>query len=135
MSNPLMNEKNHALDNCKAHYESIIDMLNKYDNANSRETEDTEDSAREEIENSVLSVEIKTEWFTPGTPERDRTYDYMILLSTGGPACRITGELDRYMQPETAEIQYQDWFTSWETYHEAEQDVLVRFASFFYYGE
>jgi hypothetical protein len=30
---------------------------------------------------------------------------------TGGPAVRITGDLADYGEPETASIEYQDWFT------------------------
>jgi hypothetical protein len=41
--------------------------------------------------------------------------EFMILLCTGGPAVRIRGELDRYSEPEKPRIEYQDWFTPWQT--------------------
>lgn len=98
------------------------------------------DDARQAIEESALSVEVRSGWYTPGgdsTPE-----EFCILLSTGGPACRIRGELDHYMQPRRAWIEYQDWFTPWIEYHgeygtpsNVDQDTLIEFASVFYFGE
>ena len=75
---------------------------------------ESQDSARERIQEDALSVEVRSGWYTPGgdsTPE-----EYCILLSTGGPATRIIGELDQHMQPSSARLQAQDWFTPWTEY-------------------
>jgi hypothetical protein len=61
----------------------------------------------------------------------------VILLSTGGPALRIRGELDEYKQPYRAWLEYQDWFTPWTEYHgdNVDTDALLAFAAYFYFGE
>ena len=58
---------------------------------------------------------------------------YKILLGTGGPAVQIVGELDEHGEPETAELQGQDWFTPWERTKEQDEDILLQFARFFYF--
>ena len=45
---------------------------------------------------------------TRPTPE-----EFEILLCTGGPACRIVGDLDESCQPSSARIEHQDWGTPW----------------------
>ncbi len=70
----------------------------------------------------------------------DSSYDvttvknYIILLAWGGPAIRIYGELDENNEPITAELQYQNWFTKWETLP-CNEKVLLRYAQYFYFGE
>ena len=56
-----------------------------------------------------------------------------ILLCWGGPAVQIVGTLDDDNQPDSAELQYQDWFTSWIDYpltQDDEADVLLYAAEF-----
>ena len=94
-----------------------------------------EDSARQSINEDPLSVEVRSGWYRPGDKPDDE--EYMILLCTGGPAVRIVGNLGPYSEPQTARLEYQDWFTPWEEYrldHEEEQ-VLVQYAQQFYYGD
>jgi hypothetical protein len=41
---------------------------------------------------------------------------------------QIIGTLDEYNQPDSAKLQYQDWFTEWENYpltDEQEQAVIT----------
>ena len=61
---------------------------------------------------------------------------YVILLSTGGPATRITGRLDQWDEPETAEIEGQDWGTPWVQIptDRDEADALLTYARQFYFG-
>jgi hypothetical protein len=62
----------------------------------------------------------------------------MILLCTGGPAVRVFGTLDEHMQPDSARLEYQDWFTPWAPYvcpTEAESDALLTYCQQFYFGE
>lgn len=94
-----------------------------------------EEAARQAIEEDPLSVEVRSGWHTPGDPEVGNE-EYIILLCTGGPAVRIVGTLDQYNQPETARLEYQDWFTPWEEYHldSEEEQIAVTYAQQFYYG-
>ena len=91
----------------------------------------------ERIQEDPLSVEVRSDWHSPGD-ENDKPTEYTILLCTGGPAVRIIGELDEHGQPETATIEYQDWFTPWERYSDTsdeEDEALLTYAQQFYYGE
>ena len=93
------------------------------------------DAARERIIESPLSVQVRGDWYSPGTMEKPDASEFEILLSTGGPALRIRGELDQHNQPSRAWLEYQDWGTGWIQYFEVEQDTLLSFASCFYFGE
>ena len=61
----------------------------------------------------------------------------MILLCTGGPAVRIVGDLNEHGEPDTARIEYQDWFTYWERLpiKREQEDLLLDYARCFYFGE
>lgn len=91
-----------------------------------------EDSAREEIQNSPLSVQIRSGWVTPG--ETMEAAEFEILLTTGGPALRIRGELDDSKEPDRAWLEYQDWGTPWTQYFEVEQATLLAYCRCFYFG-
>jgi hypothetical protein len=71
------------------------------------------ESARVAIEQDPLSIEFRSGWVTD--PSEMEPYEFMILLSTGGPATRIIGELDHNNQPYRARLEAQDWFTPWQT--------------------
>jgi len=92
------------------------------------------DAARQAIDETPLSIEVRGGWLPVGTYEPDRPTDYRILLCVGGPAVRITGWLDGYGNPETARLEYQDWFTPWTEYEFTSEYELLNFASMFYYG-
>ena len=96
---------------------------------------ENEDEARERIQEDALSVEVRSDWYTPGDAEAAKPSEFCILLTTGGPAVRIRGELDEYAQPDRAWLEVQDWGTPWTRYFEADQDVLLAYALCFYYGE
>ena len=94
------------------------------------------DAVRERIQQSPLSVQVRSGWANPG--DEMVAEDFEILLSTGGPALRIMGELDEHKQPHRAWLEYQDWGTPWTAFHgegAASQADLVAFASCFYFGE
>lgn len=93
-----------------------------------------EEAARQVIEEDALSIEIRSDWHTPGDNEAN-SGEYNILLCTGGPACRIIGDLSEHNEPETARIEYQDWFTPWTEYREADESILLDYARCFYFGE
>jgi len=90
-----------------------------------------EDLAREAITEDALEATIRSDWHHPAEEGRDN--EYRILLCTGGPAVQITGRLDEHGGPHNAELQYQDWFTGWETLFTTgeEDEALMYYAEFF----
>lgn len=83
----------------------------------------------------VLEISVRSDWHSPGVEEDPN--EYKILLSTGGPAIRIVGDLDRYGEPSTAKLQYQDWFTPWTSYETTSEEdkTLLDYARLFWFGE
>ena len=66
-----------------------------------------------------------------------RMYAYKILLCWGGPAVQILGTLDDSNQPDSARLQYQDWFTEWTDYllTKEEEQTLMKYAQQFYFDQ
>lgn len=91
-----------------------------------------EDDARQRIQEDPLSVEVRSDWASPG--EELTAGEFQILLCTGGPAVRIMGELDRG-EPVRAWLEYQDWGTPWTQYFDASSDTLCQYASHFFFGK
>ena len=92
------------------------------------------DEVEEEIRNMPLCVEVKNDWHDVNSHDEYRyPTHYKLLLGTGGPAVQIVGELNEHGEPETAELQGQDWFTPWERTKEQDEDILLQFARFFYF--
>lgn len=85
------------------------------------------------ILDDALSVEVRSGW----TPCGDTltAEEFCILISTGGPAVRICGELDEHFEPRRAWLEVQDWGTPWSQYFDASQETLLTYARCFYYGE
>jgi len=94
------------------------------------------EEARERIEQDALSVDVRSDWHTPGD-EDSKPSQFRILLCTGGPAVQIRGELNDYMEPSRAWLEVQDWFVPWEEMYlgEGSQDILLAYARCFYFGE
>jgi hypothetical protein len=150
----------HAQDQARAQYESIVSMLAAVDCDYDRLEElrdleegkhldrgeleelaeleaqagdcESEESARERISEDPLSVEVRSDWTSPGEPLE--AAEFCILLCTGGPAVRIRGELNRG-EPVRAWLEHQDWGTPWTQYFGADSEVLCRYSSFFFFGE
>lgn len=93
------------------------------------------DAVRERIQESPLSVQVRSGWATPG--KIMDAEEFAILLSTGGPALRIRGELDQHKEPDRAWLEYQDWGTPWTEYHGegCSQETLLTFCRQFYFSE
>jgi len=89
-----------------------------------------EEDARQRIQEDPLSVEVRSDWASPG--EELTAGEFRILLCTGGPAVQIRGELNRG-EPCRAWLEYQDWGTPWTHYFGADSDTLCRYASFFFF--
>ena len=95
---------------------------------------ESEDDARERIHEDALDFSVRSEWQNIG--ETLEPSEFMVLLCTGGPACRIVGELDQYKQPCRAWIEYQDWFTPWtELVDGVSHSDLLTYCQQFYFGE
>lgn len=89
----------------------------------------------ERIQEGPLSVEVRSGWHSPGgdnTPE-----EFCILLTTGGPALRICGDLDEHGEPTRAYLQYQDWGTSWTDFYagKGSGEILLTYSQQFYFSE
>ena len=89
------------------------------------------DTVTQAINETPLSIEVRGGWLPVGTYEPDRPTDYRILLCVGGSAVRVVGWLDGYGNPETARLEYQDWFIPWTEF--TSDYVLLDFARMFYY--
>ena len=135
-------EVNHAERNAASWMESIAGMISAMDKAEEERDEATYDGEthdadgwRERIQESPLSVQVRAGWHNPGEKAEDDEFE--ILLSTGGPALRIVGDLGKYNQPESPRLQYQDWGTPWTDYATDgdEDEALEKFCAQFYFGE
>ena len=98
--------------------ESIKEIIKK---SNRSQTYKDMDEILEEIHQYPLEVK--------------KTQGYELLLGTGGPAVRIVGKLNEYGEPETAELQGQDWGTRWERTENQDEKTLLQFAQHFHFGE
>ena len=94
---------------------------------------ESEEAARQAITEDPLSVQVRSDWHDVDRP--GEASEFCILLCTGGPACRIVGELEND-EPFSARIEYQDWGTPWTDYQlssEEMEDVLT-YCRCFYFG-
>ena len=133
----------------QAQFDSIKEMVQDLECAASAADPeaDTEEQARQRIHEDALSVQVRSDWYQPGTCEADRApAEYEILLCTGGPACRIIGELSQHGEPTTARLEVQDWFQPWtqmrplvstsaEEISYDSEPILLAYAGCFYFGE
>jgi hypothetical protein len=130
-----------ALDHSEWHQCSLCDNPEKCrDNAmcDLGEVGEDEESARQRIDESALCVEVRSEWHAPGHDDTGPV-EYTILLTTGGPALRIYGQLGVHGEPdEDPMLQWQDWGTPWTDWGPEDasdyKDTLRTFASQFYFG-
>jgi hypothetical protein len=109
-------------------YESIAEMVAALHR--DATADDCEETARDRIEEDALSVRVFGER-TAGGWTADR---YELLLTTGGPAVRIVGDLCDG-EPHSARLEVQDWFQPWTEYHDADPAILLEYAACFYFGE
>lgn len=95
----------------------------------------SQDDARQRIENDALSVLARTGWYEPATiGDHQPAEEFEILLSTGGPASRIRGELENG-EPSRAWLEIQDWGTPWTRHFDISQDTLLAYSRCFHFGE
>lgn len=97
---------------------------------NAGDCRDRED-AIQRIQDDPLSIEIGGFWEIGADPEPT---EYRVLLTTGGPAVRIVGELTKYGDAFNATLEVQDWFKPWTEVY-ADQNTLLAYISYLYLGE
>ncbi len=96
---------------------------------------ENQEQARDRIEESALSVQVRSGWYSPGDSENAAPEEFEILLTTGGPALRIIGELNEHREPVHPRLQYQDWGTPWAELIGNPGYSLYTFVEQFYFGE
>ena len=131
-------EVDHAESNGRAWLASIVQMVEELEAAG--DDDDAKDAVRERIIESPLSVQTRcTAWHEPGTDTPASEDDeFEILLSTGGPAARIFGQLGQHMQPENIRLEIQGWFKPWTALTnltQTEGEALEAFVNEFYFGD
>ena len=121
----------HAWSQAKCQVESIREMVKGLD----AKEEEAQEEAEQAIQEDALSVEVRTDWHEPGTEGVNS--EFYILLCTGGPAVRLIGELDQWKQPDSVQMQCQDWGTPWTEYPlDAEEEAAcLQYSQQFYFGE
>lgn len=118
-------------------FDAARNALDDWDEDNAEELKELEaaagdcadqDDARQRIDEDPLSIEVRSDWTTFG--EDLAADEYRILLTTGGPAVCIEGEL-RNGEPSSARLLVQDWFKPWTEYVPADHDTLLTYARCF----
>lgn len=118
-------------DDCDLSDQDIIDAIEELD----RERYHDEDDSWANIQEYPLSICVRSGWTPVG--QKLEAAEYEILLSTGGPATRIVGNLNQYDEPSSATLEYQDWGTPWTYYAMSGTDRgenLKYFAAHFLYS-
>jgi hypothetical protein len=95
-----------------------------------------DDGAQRAIDEDPLSIQVRGDWHNPGERDEVEDTEFEILLTTGGPAARIVGDLQGG-QPSRARFEYQDWFKPWNEVFldSADHTVILEYAQRFYFGE
>ena len=127
-------KSNHALNNAIGHMESMVEDFKKDQQLQESNDYNQQDELRESVLNSALSVEFRSGWYSSLDDELVPE-EFKILLTWGGPALRIIGELDNY-GPVNPKLQYQDWGTAWTDFEitEDQRKALNWFCNCFYFG-
>lgn len=132
-----------AMKQGQAQFDSIKEMVEALQSAEEGDNDAEREEARQTIEEDALSVQVRSGWYNVGAADADKEpVEYEILLCTGGPACRIIGKLGEHNEPETAEIEVQDWFTPWTAMRPQvgpddfdSEPILLAYARVFYFGD
>ena len=132
-------DRDTAKDQARLQLASIVEMVAALRAAEESGDDDAREAAIQRISESPLSVEMRDGWYVPGG-DHEGPEEYHILLCWGGPACRIVGTLGEHGEPETANVEYQDWGTPWTEYDScgsaaalaAEDDALLTYAREFF---
>ena len=115
---------------------SIKEMVEAVREAREMDDDEALDAAIDTIYEDPLSIEVRDGWRSIGSKDSvDK--EFRILLSTGGPATQITGDLDEHDEPCNVKLQAQDWFQPWTTYEtkEGEDEILLEYVQSFCFYE
>lgn len=95
---------------------------------------ESEDDARERIQEDPLSLEFRSDWVSP--KDEMTPAEFCLLLTTGGPAVRIIGEIEDG-EASRARLEVQDWGTPWTEHLLTGDDMatLMAYVGVFYFGE
>jgi len=135
-------ERNHALQNAIGHIESMVKDFEEIShleslNPTTTEQENRIEEIRENVLNSALSVEFRNGWYSDLYHLKGVTepIEFKILLSWGGPALRIIGEIEENFAVNP-KMQFQDWGTLWTDFEitEEQEKALNWFCNCFYFG-
>jgi len=120
----------HSEEQAQSQMESIREMVAALGAGDDEKRERAEQAIHED----PLSVEVRSGWHKPGAA-LTLAKEYILLLCTGGPACRLIGELEDG-EPISARLEHQNWRTPWTPclLSRRDEDVLLRYARCFYFG-
>lgn len=131
----------HAISNARAWAADIKEAMEAFRVLDETEVDSVEydgeifedaDDLRQRIEEKPLGLAVRGGWYTPGGEKPDAE-EFEILLSTGGPALRIFGDIGT-----AGSLQWQDWGEPWTDYVDTtdeEDAALSAFVNLFYLGE
>lgn len=85
------------------------------------------DDAEQAIHDDPLDIEYRAGWYSAGQDMPEKPEEFRVLVTTGGPAVRIIGELDARGSIDRARLQVQDWGTTWTDFFSTDQSVLIRY--------
>lgn len=131
----MLQTEDYAKQNARGWLDTITELISILDGGEYEGEKLDSDAVRQLIWEGPLSIEVRDGWRSRGSVSEAE--EYKILLTTGGPALRIIGELDQYNQPGNARLEYQDWGTPWTEFATtSEQDeAILTYAQQFYFGE
>lgn len=110
-SKSVSEEDNRAYKQAEASMNYFIDLYARLDNSKT-------DKEKEDIETELDESDYG----------QDVERIFHITLAGGGPAVRITGDLDEHNQPDRAWLEYSDWGTPWTEFRGADREILLRYA-------
>ena len=127
-------KESHSIANAKATIETMVEDFKKDQLFEKSNDYNQQNELRESILNSPLSVQFRSGWHS-SVDDDIVPEEFKILLSWGGPALRVIGELDDY-GPVNPKLQFQDWGTPWTDFEitEDQQKALNWFCNCFYFG-
>ena len=142
MTTSQQKKENHALNNAIGHIETMVENFEEISHLNSlnpttEEQENRIEEITQEVLNSALSLEFRNGWYSDLYHLKGVTepIEFKILLSWGGPALRIIGEIEENYAVNP-KLQFQDWGTPWTDYEltEEQETALNWFCNCFYFG-
>lgn len=95
---------------------------------------ESEEDARQRIEEDALSVEVRSGWVSPG--DYMAAEEYRIVLCTGGPHVELVGDIGMNGYAESVRVLFQDWFQGRQELilDPSEREAVLEYAACFYFG-